>query len=281
MDIALVTTKQNRTSGLGCQGDGDFILSSSGGHGDTGGVDSTTKLAGRGKVSVLDFEHSVNGDGADGVVGGSFLDDASISARKLKNLKNAKNARTKRNRRCFHRVMSGLQRGGRIRFLTLTSAPQSGDIHRHFKALVMRLKRRGLLTGYIQVPAYTKSGLVHKHILFRGSYLEQAMIAKWWSDLHGAKVVDIRAVRGNKRLIAGYMASYMSNQSAGHYSWDWGWVWRGFVRDWQRLKHSWLCARHGWDVFSPLKSGLPRWDVSLTGLLLQWRWHLETGIPPP
>lgn len=278
MALVPVTTKENYSIQCPLKGRGGLT------------VPGSTRAIG-GESSPIPFRgHSISSIGAGsesslevpaGGSGGdcfpSSLDDASISARQLRN---SKDARTKRNRRCFHRAMSGLQRGGNIRFLTLTSSPESGDIHRHFKALVMRLKRRGLLTGYIQVPAYTDSGLVHKHILFRGSYIEQGLISRWWSDLHGAPVVDIRAVSGNKRKIAGYMASYMSNQSAGHYSWDWGWVWRGFVKDWERLKHCWRCARHGWDEFSPILTGLPRWDMSLAGLLGQWRWHLQTGIPP-
>lgn len=280
-----LTITKNKTSVLKSQGDSPShpsvsgVLLPGGGSGvcDTqtaGGLEGLSHLAGI-RSSTLAKSWTANRRG--GGASPSLLDDASISARQLRN---SKDARTKRNRRCFHRAMSGLQRGGNIRFLTLTSTPQSVDIHRHFKALTMRLKRRGLLTGYIQVPAYTDSGLVHKHILFRGSYIEQRLISRWWNDLHDAPVVDIRVVRGNKRKIAGYMASYMSNQSAGHYSWDWGWVWRGFVKDWERLKHCWQCARHGWDEFSPTLTGLPRWDMSFASLLGQWRWHLETGIPP-
>lgn len=146
---------------------------------------------------------------------------------------------TAKSRRCYHRVMSGIERGGTLRFLTLTSSNQSPDsCQRSFKALYMRLKRRGLLKGYIKVPELSKNGKQHLHVLFRGSYIEQAIISQWWQELHQAKVVDIRKVsyRRGKAGVAAYMAKYMSKENAFRYSWNWDWVWRGFVKGWKRLK---------------------------------------------
>lgn len=163
------------------------------------------------------------------------LDNEDTSARKL-------SATLKRKRRCFHRVLSGLERGGYIRFLTLTSSPQSPpDIHHSFRILVKRLERRKLLQGYIQVPELTKKGYCHKHILFRGSYIAQALLSRWWKEIHNAEIIDIRAfipVRGNKAM-AGYMAKYMTKEGVKRYSWSWGWVWRGFVKDWKALYRWW------------------------------------------
>ena len=106
----------------------------------------------------------------------------------------------------------------------------------------MRLKRRGLLQGYIKVPELSKNGKQHLHVLFRGSYIEQAMISDWWQELHQAKIVDIRKVKGgrNPRQLASYMAKYMSKENIYRYSWNWGWVWRGFCKDWDRLKKLFL-----------------------------------------
>lgn len=144
-----------------------------------------------------------------------------------------------KSRRCFHRTISGLERGGQFRFLTLTSSKESSpDIHKHFRTLMMRLKRRGLVAGYIQVPEFTKSGLAHKHIILRGKYIDQAVLSAWWQEIHGAKVVDIRrikAIHGKSRL-ASEMAKYMSKENALRYSWSWGWVWKGFCNDWASLK---------------------------------------------
>lgn len=148
-------------------------------------------------------------------------------------------APTTKSRRCYHRVISGLERGGELRFLTLTSSNESPDTcQRSFRALYMRLQRRGLIKGYIKVPELSKNGKQHLHVLFRGSYIEQALISQWWQELHHAKVVDIRRVKyGNsRRRVAGYMAKYMSKENSFRYSWNWGWVWRGFCKDWKHLK---------------------------------------------
>jgi len=132
--------------------------------------------------------------------------------------------------------MSGLQKGGTVRLLTLTSASvvDNEAFQRHFRQLRMRLLRRGLLLDYIRCPELTESGLRHEHILFRGSYIEQVFLSKLWAKLHGAPVVDIRRV-GSGRRLAGYMAAYMSKAPAGRYAYSWGWVWRGFASSWLRL----------------------------------------------
>jgi len=126
-----------------------------------------------------------------------------------------------------------------LRFLTLTSSKDSPDTcQRSFRALYMRLKRRGLIKGYIKVPELSKNGKQHLHVLFRGSYIEQQLLSHWWQEIHHAKIVDIRKARygrGNKG-IASDMASYMAKANLYRYSWNWDWVWRGFVKDWTRLK---------------------------------------------
>jgi len=102
----------------------------------------------------------------------------------------------------------------------------------------MRLKRRGLIQGYIKVPEKSKNGKQHLHVLIRGEYIAQAMLSEWWLEIHKAKIVDIRRVGGKrtKTQMAGYMAKYLSKENAFRYSWSWGWVWRGFCRDWTNLK---------------------------------------------
>lgn len=149
---------------------------------------------------------------------------------------------TPKSRRCYHRVISGIERGGHLRFLTLTSSNESpASCQRDFRALYMRLKRRGLMKGYIKVPELSKNGKQHLHVLFRGEYIDQKLISEWWSELHKAKVVDIRAVRHGRspKAIANYMAKYMSKATLYRYSWNWDWVWRGFVKDWNNLKKQW------------------------------------------
>ena len=170
-----------------------------------------------------------------------------------------------KSRRCYHRVISGIERGGTLRFLTLTSGPDSPDTcQRSFRALYMRLKRRNLIQGYVKVPEKSKNGKQHLHVLFRGSFIEQQLISQWWLEIHHASVVDIRLVRhrGNRRRIASYMAKYMSKENEYRYSWNWGWVWRGFCRDWLELKKR-VNRFHDYGEYIPWKDVLLFWERCL------------------
>lgn len=138
--------------------------------------------------------------------------------------------------------MSGLEKGGSLRFLTLTSSLDApDDIQRSWRAIYMRMLRRHLIQGYIKCPELTEEGRQHLHVLFRGSYVSQRLLSQWWEKIHQSPVVDIRSFRpyGGKRRIAAYMAKYMSKELAGRYSWSWGWVWRGFAGHWQKWKKWW------------------------------------------
>lgn len=178
---------------------------------------------------------------------------------------------TPKSRRCYHRVISGIERGGRLRFLTLTSSKDSPDsCQRSFRALYMRLKRRNLIQGYIKCPELSKNGKQHLHVLFRGSYIEQQLISAWWQELHHASVVDIRFVhyKRSRSRIASYMAKYMSKDNLFRYSWSWGWVWRGFVKDWNRLKKL-------YNHLNAYGKSIPFAD-----LLLVWRGWLRGQLTP-
>jgi len=50
-----------------------------------------------------------------------------------------------------------------------------------------------------------------------------------WNEIHGAKIVDIRKVRGEKRIARYLISNYLVNQTFVRMSWSWGWVFRGFV----------------------------------------------------
>jgi hypothetical protein len=163
----------------------------------------------------------------------------------------------KRYRRMFHRVMSGLEKNGNVRLITLTSSRESGDFQRDFRKLIMRLGRRKLVTSYIRVPELTKTGLRHDHVLFRGSYIEQKFLSEQWEAIHGAPVVDIRRVRG-RRGIANYLANYLAKSPASRYSYSWTWVWKGFVGSWSYLKK--IAYNNSW---------------SSRHLLTCWRWAVK------
>ncbi|MBA7530547.1 hypothetical protein ES705_22755 [subsurface metagenome] len=195
----------------------------------------------------------------------------------------ASDARSKKSRRCFHRVISGLKRGGRVRFLTLTSSDAApDDIQRSWRCLQMRMVRRGLMAGYIRVPETAHDGRKHLHILFRGAYVEQCLIKRWWQEIHQSDIVDIRLVQLGRqpRRVANYMAKYMSKESAGRYSWSWGWVWRGFCKDWQQWKYYWrqYFERPGYTSFRNCITG---WDWWLKDLIRVDRSALFENMPPP
>lgn len=170
-----------------------------------------------------------------------------------------------KSRRCYHRVISGIERGGTLRFLTLTSSNESPlSCQRDFRALYMRLKRRGLIEGYIKVPELSKNGKQHLHVLFRGKYIPQKLLSEWWQQLHQAKVVDIRRVNSDvdKRKLASDMASYMSKANLYRYSWNWTWVWKGFVKDWTNLKR-WFWQHNRYAPAYPFSWLLNHWHICL------------------
>jgi len=179
----------------------------------------------------------------------SLLDTKSTSARR-------------RFKRMYHRVRSGLERQGNVRLLTLTSSPSSGDFQQDFRKLIMRLRRRGLVTDYIRCPEKTQTGLRHDHILFRGSYIEQAYLSYLWREIHNSPVVDIRRVGGRHRL-ACYLANYLAKSPSGRYSYSWDWVWKGFAKSWKILKR--VSRELGW---------------TYQELLTNWQWCVRVKMKP-
>lgn len=154
------------------------------------------------------------------------------------------NGFSRKQKRAYQRVMSGANKAGELRFLTLEAcATPKRDMRSAFRALIMRCRRRNLISAYFQVPEFTHSGLVHKHLIIRGSYIAQLLLKAWWQELYGASV-DIRLVRGKRNAVARYIAKYVSKDMALRWSCSWSWVWRGFCKDWRALKRvakAWRC----------------------------------------
>ena len=177
----------------------------------------------------------------------------------------------------YHRVMSGLERQGEVRLITLTTAHLSDNeaFQRHFRQLRMRLLRRHLLVDYIRCPEYTENGLRHEHILFRGNFIEQSYLSYLWAGIHGAPIVDIRRTRGKRRL-AGYLANYMAKAPAGRYAYSWGWVWKGFAHSWKLLKK--VAYQNQWSGKDTLT--IWRWMVKLKVNLREELEWLSSSITP-
>jgi len=146
--------------------------------------------------------------------------------------------RRKRRNRLYQRAMSGLRMGGNLKFVTLTSSPESAanglDIRSSWRVLLQRLRRRNLCSGYVKVMEFTKAGLPHFHLIIRGPWLSQSWLSRQWDQIHQSPIVDVRRVQ-RKDGAASYLAKYLGKSLDARYSWSWDWVWRGFVKDWRRL----------------------------------------------
>ena len=145
-------------------------------------------------------------------------------------------------RRCFQRAMSGIEvafaMDERVRICELTSrlGMDAKRFHRCFRALVMRIRRRFGRFEYIACKEWgDKSGMLHAHILFRGVFISQAWLSDAWAELTGAFRVYLRELnRWRKKQVGAYFVKYFSRKAcSGRYWMSWGWVYRGFVRDWK------------------------------------------------
>jgi len=146
---------------------------------------------------------------------------------------------SKKRRRVFQRSLSGCEwadaQGKSIRFLTLTSSPISPNIRDSYRKFVKRIRRKHGEFEYLAIKEFTKSGLAHLHILYRGPYLEQAWISEQWQAIHQAKIVYIETVRGSHTQVANYLAKYMGKEGSSRYWMSGSWVYRGFVKDWKQI----------------------------------------------
>ena len=179
--------------------------------------------------------------------------------------------RRKRSSRAVQRVLSGTAQMGRdYRFITLTSAEDSPlDFQKSWRKLSARLRRRGLLREYIKVTEFTQGGLRHAHIIYVGSYIDQAVLSAMWGAIHGARVVDIRALgRGRGRAgvaaAARYLGKYMSKDEASRLAYSRGWAFPRLAAYWKEWKH--LGRTHG---------------IAWFWVLLWWKGYCAKGIPPP
>lgn len=148
-------------------------------------------------------------------------------------------------KRAFHRLLSGFtrarKRGDRLRFMTLTTAV-GGSIDRvrpHFQVLRKRIKRHfGFLPQYWSLKTNEGNGVLH--IVFKGGFIPQHWLSDAWFSIHGARVVDIRALWGSPRKLTNYLvANYLCKQSYERMSWSWNWVFRGFCGIWRSRFSSW------------------------------------------
>jgi len=100
----------------------------------------------------------------------------------------------------------------------------------------MRLRRRWGVFQYIGVKEI-KGDREHLHLVFRGSYMQKAVISAMWGSLHLSPIVDIQAVyeaRGGAR----YLAKYLAKEALNRYWASYDWVFRGWVGWSRRVKRA-------------------------------------------
>lgn len=173
-------------------------------------------------------------------------------------------------RRSYHRIISGLQRPGRYRLLTLTSSPEAPpDINHSWDILCKRLRRRGLVKAYIKVVEFTKAGRPHIHCLFRGSYIEQSLLSEMWASIHNSPIIDIRQVHASHRdrqASASYLSKYLCKASVSRLSPSNSWLFPRATVAWQALCHA---ARSTADY----RRTTPNWQLVLSA----WQTTLAAG----
>jgi len=174
-------------------------------------------------------------------------------------------------KRAFHRLLSGLTRaktlGKKLRFMSLTSSPSSSfdELNAHFQVLRKRVKRKfGAKIDYIKFK--TNEGYGVLHIIFVGAFIPQRWLSRNWAEIHGAKIVDVREVRGEKRLTRYLISNYLVSQTFVRMSWSWGWVFRGFVNLWK-----WFVRKFGYPVC------IRHWTSFLSSKVLFWK---QKGLFP-
>jgi hypothetical protein len=120
--------------------------------------------------------------------------------------------------------------------MTLTSSERSDKraLSRHFQTLRKRIEHAfGVKLEYWKLNTNEGHGVIHA--IFKGCYVPQRWLSDAWKQIHGARVVDVRALRNSPRRLANYLVgNYLCKQSYERMSWSWGWVFRGFCEVWKK-----------------------------------------------
>jgi len=196
---------------------------------------------------------------------------------------------TKKQRRAFQRLMSGLtvgkSRRERLRFMTLTSSPESKDrkLNADFRALKMRIYRKfRFKMKYWKIR--TKEGNGVLHIVFRGKYIPQKWLSEQWADIHKSPIVDIRSLHETRKGLTGIVlylvGNYLSRQSFERMSWGYSWVFPAFVRSWKSLLEIYGFKR-GLELWNKLlcSSFVVTRQVRLIRFMPKWNHSSEKSMP--
>jgi hypothetical protein len=133
-----------------------------------------------------------------------------------------------RRARFYRRFRDGVaaHQGEPLRFLTLPlPAGDRDSIHAAFRDLVAAIRRTYGRFDYLRVMERgQRTGLVHLHVLFFGTYIPQAWLSEAWRARTGYAVVHVESADGGSagyvaKTLVGYMTKGKDSQVVGSRGW--------------------------------------------------------------
>jgi len=184
---------------------------------------------------------------------------------------------TKCVRRFYQRFFTGIGVGGQLRVLTLTTSDEAlalgKDIHRSFRTLVKRLRRKFGEFEYIGVKE-SKGDREHLHLVFRGKYMPQDWVSDTWEDIHDSPIVYIQGIQSAQESVK-YLAKYLSKDIHNRFWCSQNWVFKGWV-GWTKK----FCKLFGHYPHQSVVQSLARLDVERRREVQQQLiWHERYFVP--
>jgi hypothetical protein len=142
----------------------------------------------------------------------------------------------RRRARFWHRLFTGTESAGRLRFLTLNSSDESVvlgiDILGSFGKLVKRIRRKYGEFEYFGVVACDENEPLreHLHVICKGKFMSQIELEDMWVGVHRSIKPYIEAV-DDVGATARYIGNYLNMQSyrVRKYVLSGGWVFPGWI----------------------------------------------------
>ncbi len=142
-----------------------------------------------------------------------------------------------RQRKAYQRMISGIKfanfHNKKLILIILTS--QTADLQQityDFTKFIKRMRRLYESFEYFAVREF-KAGKYHIHLLVRSSFIPQEILKAVWYETSGYSIVYVRDVYSPN--IAGYLIKDLYKDMTS-YGYSRGWVYPGFIRDWERCK---------------------------------------------
>lgn len=120
------------------------------------------------------------------------------------------------------RLLGRIKLGAPNKFLTLTTSPAEGESPRQvftrtttkIKKLFKHFRARGEIS-YCRILESTEKGFPHYHFAMNAPFLPQKELSEVWEKLTGARIVDIRVIRGRT---AAYISKYLTKSVSVGYT---------------------------------------------------------------